>query len=152
MALIIPVKCKCLMCLIEYFMHKVCFIKCLYIICTVWSFVIYERPILGDHHKAHFVRFQWRRQISRKLPIFSSFHMKSAKFQEIHQFSWSLPIFSGFQHDNWQFSVKICGFHTDYWKDLCLGVFPSTSSRFHTENHQFSLKSTSFHENWCFIN
>ena len=59
--------------------------------------------------------------------------LKSTSFHEICQFSEV-------------FSMKIGGFYTDYWKDLCLGGFPSTSCRFHTENCQFSLKSASFHE------
>ena len=63
--------------------------------------------------------------------------LKSTGFHEIHQFSWNLLIFSSFQHENWQFSVKICSFYTGYWKDFCLGVFPSTFSGFHTENQWF---------------
>ena len=62
-------------------------------------------------------------------------------FHEIHQF----PVV---------FIMKTGSFHTDYWKDLCLDVFPSTSGNFHTENHQFSLKFTNFsvfqHENGQF--
>ena len=41
------------------------------------------------------------------------------------------------------FQWKICGFHPDYWKDLCLGVFPSISSSFH-------MKTTNFHKSCQF--
>ena len=70
-----------------------------------WSFVLYERPILGDHPKAHSEKrcgfhenccFSWKLQcFSWKVAVF----MKSSGFYEKQQFSWNVLQFSWKAHE-----------------------------------------------------
>ena len=52
-----------------------------------WSFVyIYERPILGENPKPHFLAFPWNPADFKKSSRFQcEIHMKSSRFHEIHQ-------------------------------------------------------------------
>ena len=112
---------------------------------SVWKLPVFSENLWFSH---------WL--LERSLGVFSftsgRVHTENTGFHEICWFSWNLPVFYEIHWLSAVFSMKTGSFHTDYWKGLCLGVFPSTSSRFHTENCWFSwdllvfIKSTSFHE------
>ena len=100
-----------------------------------WSFVLYERPILGDHPKAHSEKhcgfhenccFSWKPQhFSWKVAVFTRKPYKSTNSRQILQFHCVLG--GGYV---WWFHENHC-------------LFMKTAN-FH-EKQQFSLKSGSFH-------